>query len=262
MNRIYCFSGTGNTLFTAKRFAEAIPDSSIELISRQDRAGHIEPDGDRFGIFFPVYCFGVPGIVIQFLRRLRKPKGQQPFVYIVVVSGGMCGASQIIAQEELNRVGIELNAVFHIIMPSNYIPLSAPPSPEKRERIFTRANRMIEKAISAVEKQTSNQPLRIPILDSIEALVARKADDTLKNADRWFWTDEHCNGCELCAKICPNSNITMENGKPHWNHFCEQCMACIQWCPQESIQFRNITMKRARYHHPDIQCGEISRTVL
>jgi len=28
----------------------------------------------------------------------------------------------------------------------------------------------------------------------------------------------------------------MFDGRPVWQHHCEQCFACLQWCPKEAIQ--------------------------
>lgn len=77
--------------------------------------------------------------------------------------------------------------------------------------------------------------------------------------DKNFWTDEHCNGCGSCAKLCPVENIIMEYGKPKWLHHCELCLGCIHWCPKVSIQYKKGTLKRGRYHHPKIKIKEIFR---
>ncbi len=49
----------------------------------------------------------------------------------------------------------------------------------------------------------------------------------------------------------------MDNGKPTWNHKCEQCLACIHWCPKQSIQMGEETEGQERYHHPEISLKEI-----
>lgn len=50
-----------------------------------------------------------------------------------------------------------------------------------------------------------------------------------------FWTDENCNGCGICARICPIGNILMDTAKPVWQQRCEQYFACLQWCPKASL---------------------------
>ena len=75
--------------------------------------------------------------------------------------------------------------------------------------------------------------------------------------DKDFWTDGNCNGCGICLKVCPANNIIMNDGKPQWQHKCEQCVACLQWCPEKSIQYKKATAKRGRYHHPDVEVTEL-----
>lgn len=32
--------------------------------------------------------------------------------------------------------------------------------------------------------------------------------------DKGFYTDEKCMGCEICSKICPTQNITIQEKPP------------------------------------------------
>ena len=74
----------------------------------------------------------------------------------------------------------------------------------------------------------------------------------VQEMDKSFYTDEKCNSCGVCEKICPALNIRMKEGRPCWLHHCEQCLACIQWCPRESIQYGKKTPRYSRYHHPEV----------
>ena len=76
MNRIYYFSSTGNTLAAAREFAEKLGDTELLSIADLDRAEEVDLSGaDTVGIFFPVYCFGLPGIVQKFISRIEKGSG-------------------------------------------------------------------------------------------------------------------------------------------------------------------------------------------
>lgn len=55
----------------------------------------------------------------------------------------------------------------------------------------------------------------------------------------------------------PANNIVMHDRKPKWEHQCESCLACMQWCPQKSIQYKKATVKRGRYHNPQINVSEL-----
>nr|HOO46661.1 EFR1 family ferrodoxin [Deltaproteobacteria bacterium] len=75
--------------------------------------------------------------------------------------------------------------------------------------------------------------------------------------DKAFWTDDRCNACGICLKVCPAENITLEEERPRWHHRCHQCFACLQWCPQKAIQYGKRTLKYERYHHPDIVVKDV-----
>ena len=81
----------------------------------------------------------------------------------------------------------------------------------------------------------------------------------LPKMDKKFYSDEKCTKCKICSKVCPAGNIDFADGKPVWKGSCEQCMACIQWCPAEAIQYGKSTVKRRRYHHPDVKISDMMK---
>ncbi len=75
--------------------------------------------------------------------------------------------------------------------------------------------------------------------------------------DEKYYSDEKCNGCGICQKICPVDNIKLVNEKPEWQHKCQFCLACLHYCPQEAIQYGKNTLGRERYNHPNITVKEL-----
>ncbi|OQA83367.1 MAG: ferredoxin [Lentisphaerae bacterium ADurb.Bin242] len=261
MHKIYWFSGTGNTLYIAREFAKCFTDTELISIGSLDRSQDVVFDSEMTGIFFPVYCFGVPGIIEKFLERVEPMKEQgDRFVYAVCTSGGFPGAALPIVEDTLQEKNINLNASFHIRMVSNYIPLSEPPDEKHMKATFEKARRALRIAVIAVKKHKKTRPLRVFPIDTFLKFVARRAVATLPASDAAFHVDENCTGCGICSQVCPASNISLDDAeKPVWHRHCEQCMACIQWCPVQAIQYKNITRNRKRYHHPDVCVGEIYR---
>ena len=51
----------------------------------------------------------------------------------------------------------------------------------------------------------------------------------------------------MCARLCPMTNIKIENGRPVFGDKCLSCGSCIQNCPTEAIEYGNITQKKKRY---------------
>jgi Fe-S-cluster-containing hydrogenase component 2 len=58
-------------------------------------------------------------------------------------------------------------------------------------------------------------------------------------------------------RVCPVGNIRLVDGRPKWQHRCEQCLACLQWCPEQALQFGKHTARRERYHHPQISVKDL-----
>ena len=264
MHKIYYFSGTGNTLAAAKQIAEQLGEN-VELIpiASLPRGTTVHfGDAETIGIFHPVYCFGIPTLVQNFLERLKVlPKGaKQPYIYSLCTSSGLLGSAHLIMEQKLKKQGYKLNAFFHIPMVSNYIPRAKAPNPRRLEKILSTAEKKINAAGEKILARKNRRPIHVFPLDMFGEIAGIRAVSFMNDYDKYFWLNENCNGCELCEKICPASNIIMMNGMPTWRGHCEQCMACLQWCPKQAIQFRKITVKRERYHHPRIKAEELFRT--
>ena len=60
--------------------------------------------------------------------------------------------------------------------------------------------------------------------------------------------EEKCNGCGLCATLCPLNNIEIVDGKPEWGKNCTHCMACINHCPKKAIEYGEKSKGKPRYH--------------
>lgn len=255
MHKIFYFSGTGNTLWAARKFADALENTELISIAHLDRSLKIDPwDAETVGFFFPVYCFGIPHIFTSFLERVvPPPKGSKPYIYNLCTSGGMKGTAAMILDDILYDKGVRLSAAFHVPMPSNYIPLSTPPAPSRVKALCERAEKNILKYAAMVRERRHAHPIRVFPFDLLGEVVAKRAVSYMMSGyDKYFWLTDACDGCEQCEKICPASNIIMMNGMPTWRGHCEQCMACLQWCPKQAIQFKQVTKDRERYHHPDI----------
>jgi ferredoxin len=251
---IYYFSGTGNSLKIVKDIAAQSKNTEIIQICKGNMNNN-NTTSNKIGIVFPVYVSGMPLIVRDFIEKLEIPK--DAYVYTVVTFGASAGASITQLEKQLTRKGIKLSAAFKMKMPGNYQVMYPPFSEEKQKKYF--ANEEIK--ITEIVKSINNN--EIIKFTGFSETIARTVGGMMYSSfkpyakDKNYWSDEKCNGCGICAKICPANNIKMNNGKPQWEHKCEQCVACLQWCPQKSIQYKKVTVKRGRYHHPDVIAKEL-----
>jgi len=74
--------------------------------------------------------------------------------------------------------------------------------------------------------------------------------------DIGFRCDKKCNGCGICARICPADNIKLVDKKPVWQHHCESCYACFQWCPRQAIGGDTPRYEK-KYHHPAVKLKDM-----
>lgn len=85
-NYIFYFTGTGNSLYVAKKIAKAL-DNTILVNIAQNIDKHFEiKTANRVGFVLPVYAFREPVIVEEFIKRLRIKNYN--YLYIFLVHGG------------------------------------------------------------------------------------------------------------------------------------------------------------------------------
>ena len=247
---LYVYSGTGNSLWAARRLADQLGNTTIFPVAR---ITSIPADrrADRVGLVFPVHMWGIPAGILPFLDLLSPDMSRHWFA--VAVNGGQVASTLLQLQKRLAAKGMALFAGYDLVMPSNYIPLGGP-GPEARWRaLITAADVKLTRIATAVAAGEMSPMEYGPLWQRLLFTpFGRLGTAHVKTLDKNFSADETCTSCGLCAELCPAENITMTDGRPVWNHRCEQCLACLQWCPVEAIQYGKGSRKRPRYHHPEV----------
>ena len=255
---LYYFSATGNSLVVARDIASEFKDARLIPITKAFDSGNIE-QSDAVGIVFPVYMFGLPLIVTDFLRRLKvKP---DTYVFSVATLGGLPGRAHSLARKILKTAGIKLASGFSVMMPGNYTPLYGAISKEQQDGMFQREKVKVKEITRFVRERKSGifeeKPFFVNFL--LYVLLYRGGSAQIPGSAKRFWITEACIKCGRCAKVCPVVNIEMKDGKPLWLDHCQHCMACLQWCPVEAIQYKKATAGKKRYRHPDVNEEDISK---
>jgi len=252
--RLYWFSGTGNSLVVARTLAAALPDTELSPLAAVNAAAESCPE--CVGFIAPVYAFGLPVIVADFLRSV--PLDSTRYIFTITTQSSMPGNVHHQARAILHDRGYTLNAGWSIDMPGNYTPLSGAPSEKKQQRRFAAAEKRITAIARAVqERRTCSLEDSFFLLRPLAKLIHAIGSPRMHGEDRKFFVQDTCTHCGICEMVCPVRNITLEEGKPVWQHHCQQCFACLQWCPVEAIQCTRITKGRKRYHHPDVTLEDI-----
>jgi ferredoxin len=255
---IYYFSGTGNSLYLAKRIREQFEQAELIHITAVLCADAPTIQADVLGFVFPVYAWGPPKLVEEFVKRMTVSQPQ--YLFVAATHGG--GPENTLAYMEklLKSKNLRIDGAFDIPMPSNYITGSNPLSPEEARVVMERNHPQLSNILRQIAWK---QRLPIPRSRTVSGKLKTAVIHPLfaKNATkqgRKFSTSELCKGCGLCTKLCPVENITLGiDNKPVWHQQCEYCLGCINWCPQQAIESGSATKGRNRYHHPDVSLKEM-----
>jgi ferredoxin len=252
---IFFYTGTGNSLWVSRRLAERLGGAELVSITSPGAAEEAK-DSEITGLVFPVYIWGVPAPVIRFVEKLSLPESS--YVFATAVNGGQVSNTLVQLAKILARKGVRLSAGYQVKMPSNYIPWGGPGPEEKQHELFRHADEKISRIASCIREKEHLQIDKGPLWQRIVfTFIYKMTFNQVPSMDAKFRVDEKCNQCGICSKVCPAANITLQEGRPVWNHVCHQCFSCLQWCPKESIQYGRETPAYERYHHPEIQLKDI-----
>lgn len=286
---IYYFSGTGNSYAVARDIADSI-NAEILSIPATIRTEKVIISADVVGFVFPDYHSSLPNIVKQFINKINRFDEQ--YIFGVCTYGGKGpGLTTKYLKKLIEEGGGNLAAGFAVRMPYNYIVPTISfkqcafnvtlkeVSLEEQRKMFSDWNKRLETITDFINNrkegvfETSAELLLkfidlIKVKESVGKYIWLKIagyarytslsfSESRQLMDYGFHVNENCKSCGTCEKICPVSNITLLEGKPSWQHKCEQCFACLQWCPNSAIQFGKNTENNPRYHHPDVKASDL-----
>ena len=266
MTTIFCFTSTGNSLYAAKIIAEKTGGEVVPMrgdsadVTRHDEhdehSGELVPmpgnppvcGDEAIGFVFPVYFWGLPRMMERFVKDLRI-EDKEAYIFSVATYGGATQGVHGILDRLLKPKGVALHYGKNLKSVENYLPEFKVNDSEAMRKKNDENARQIAEAVSRGERN------RIYAPTFINKLSQNSYPD--ENSDRFFTVSPECTGCAVCQKVCPADNITMDSGRPLFNHTCENCLACLHSCPKCAIDWKNKTKGKARYRNPGISLDEL-----
>ena len=256
-NRIYYFSGTGNSLYVAKHIQEKLGAADLIRITPALCAAEPVVEADGLGLVFPVYAWGPPVIVEKWLKTaaIKKPA----YLFIGATHGGGPESALKYVAKILLRKGLPPDSAFALTMPGNYIVGSNPPDGEQMRPILAAADAKLSAIAAKIARQEKMPVAGSSFPGSLKTSVIHPLFARFIHAqDKKFFATDKCTGCGVCGKVCVVQNISFNAAHtPEWQHRCEYCLACINWCPAQAIEYGEATRQRNRYHHPEIRVAEL-----
>lgn len=250
---ILYFSGTGNSGFVAHSLGNLLGEEVkyIPAISPDS----IELRGDRLIFIFPVYSWGVPPFIINYIDRLSaseisKLRDGRVKLLAVMTCGDETGLAHRMFADLWSAKGVAVRGIWSVIMPNDYVlfPGFGIDSPliERRKQ-----NDSISR-IRGIASSIESGDYKIDVHKGSWAGFKSKVIYPLwrrwgMNCSKWH-SMHTCIGCGKCAQICPSGNIKMSEENPVWGNRCLSCTACYHHCPVNAVQYGRITKGKGQYY--------------
>jgi ferredoxin len=263
---IYYFSATGNSLKLAREVAARLGDCALASIATavsDGDGGTLVSASERIGFVFPVFAWGMPRMVSDFVDRIELPNAKYVFAIstCVAIPGNTLGE----LGTRLRAKGLRLHAGFAVgagrssLMKMNRLDKIIIRLNGGRKKPIpgeARMGEMVEaiQALKVVRPEKSSWAANV-----FGSLLHGPALKAFKSSDAQFAVTDACTGCGTCAKVCPRTNIHLADGRPTFAHDCELCHACIQWCPQFAVRHPGFDANPRQYRNPAVRLADMLR---
>ena len=253
---IYYFTGTGNSLQAARQLASLLDNTTLRPITEQ---ANTDPSSSAVGFVFPVYLWGAPKIVCDFIDKFKSDFSGK-YLFAVATYKSQPGDVMGQLRRFIAKLGLPLSSGFVVPMPGNNIIFYDIESSQIIEdKIDASRKQLAEIAFDVSQRRKIIPRTSFPDRFLKTGLLHPVLTSTFEKADKNFWAESSCNGCAVCSQVCPTGNISIADAHPVWQHRCQQCLACIHLCPAQAIQYGKTTAGRTRYLHPGISVKDLIR---
>lgn len=262
---IYYFSGSGNSC--------AVADTLADLLNcRTKTVGGWDISSDKeLGLVLPVYSWGVPPHVLQWLERVKLPDQKPEYVWALLDYGDEAGYAHRMLRRVLEKRGLRLDAVFGLQMPNTYVLLpgfNVDPEELAMQKLEAARPRLHEIAGRITECERGVEDLHIGPMPFVKSrLIFPLFRRWGIFPSRWHVDLDKCVGCGECERACPTCNVCMidkhlvncgggnkcgvylDGGHPEWGDNCTSCLGCYHACPEHAIGYGRATAKKGQWRY-------------
>lgn len=233
---IYVFSGTGNTLIVANKISEIL--NSISCNTTVFKMEAVESQNinldSTIGIGFTTAFWNTYPFVRNWINNLPNGNGTEVFLF-TTMGDSSCGMIAHIAKI-LEKKNYKIIGAKGFIMPNNFLLVRRENSNKKRiEKTLPKVEEYIKEIIN------DNGYIRKPNIFSsiafcVTSFITTKLWNTklAKKIMKFKINKNKCNGCGICASLCPLENIEIKD-IPHFKDKCIFCLRCVSYCPQQAM---------------------------
>lgn len=252
---ILYFTGTGNSEYCAKAFAQALGDEAVNSFDAIKAKDFPAFHSEKPWVFCaPTYAWQLPRLFVQWIEKCTFSGCKD--AYFVMTCGDDIGQAGVKIAKLCKSKGLHYKGVLEVVMPENYIAMFNVPKPATQQKIIANAEPSIQEGIDCVRKGVDFPPYKADMVQKLKTHIVNPVFYATCVKAKDFYATDACIGCGKCAKLCVCNNIRMENGRPVWGKDCTHCMACICKCPKEAIEYADKSKGKPRYTCPSYQPDE------
>lgn len=253
---IFYFSATGNSRFAAFSLGESLGEKVYDMIG--EASGETGFSGDTLGFVFPVYSWGIPVPVSDFIKKLgnvfaESVRNRDVYVWAVITCGDDVALAPEMFIRAMSDVGIKVASVWNLEMPNTYVLLpgfDVDPKKLEDEKI-----RKSPERLGLIATQIKERTRRVDVVRGGFSWIKTRMIYPLFRKwgiqTRKWRASSGCIGCGKCSLICPYHNITMksldEGERPEWGKRCCSCLGCYHVCPRKAVQYGGATKHKGQY---------------
>ena len=248
---IFYFSGTGNSKWVANKIANSLNDKVIDIAQKGSLdCEYSLLENEKVGFIFPVYAWGPPKIVLDFVRsvKIKSPR----YIYFVCCCGDEVGLTATIFSNAINRRSWPCSAGFSIMMPNTYVALPGFDIDDEaiEKNKVMGANARIEHICNKLNDNIimNKYECHVGPLPFIKSRIIYPLFNKFGlTAKPYYVNKELCISCGKCEKACTIDNVIIKDGNPVWGNHCTQCLACYHSCPTHAIEYGKMTKNKGQY---------------
>ena len=251
---ILCFSGTGNSRFAATELSQRLNEKVIELqgdILINPLTINIDLGSEnRILWIFPIYSWGVPPVVVDFIKTATLNINSFTPHYMICTCGDDIGNAHKQWHKLINHRGWNAQAAFSLTMPNTYTLMKGFDVDSKalEQSKLAEAPKRIAQIAQNIITHVSEDDVERGSYPWIKTAIIYPYFKRFCMSPRPFHNTDKCISCGKCAKSCPLKNISMKEKHPQWGSKCALCLRCYHLCPTQAIAYGKSTKGKGQYN--------------